>query len=78
MTKTHAKLIHWDEITNDTDSYRTSLSRGDDDALIQELRHLNHEINGWELVGIAHLPRTTIIEWKSDRGHHATTQICWS
>lgn len=57
--------------------------RGDDAKLIQELRELNEDEHdefgeyGWKLVGIAHLPKTTIVEWKSDRGHHATTQICW-
>jgi hypothetical protein len=57
--------------------------RGDDTKLIQELRDLNEDEHdefgeyGWELIGIAHLPKTTIVEWRSDRGHHATTQICW-
>jgi len=92
MPKTHAALINWGEIDglaaevtylDRTTDNEITLTRDNDDTLIQELRDLNEDERdefgeyGWKLVGIAHLPKTTIVEWKSDRGHHATTQICW-
>lgn len=90
MSKTYATVINWDEIEGQVEvthlngDQEITLTKDNDQTLIQELRDLNEETPDdddnnyyWRLIGIAHLPKTTIVEWKSGRGHHGTTQICW-
>ncbi len=98
MAKEFATVIGWDEIdgeatpaTQEVEGEPTQgfeLTRGDDAALVAEIRAVNGDEPeddgdgekkwGWRLIGVAHLPKTTIIEWRSDRGHHAVTMICWN
>ncbi len=87
-TKTHATLIDWDEIGEtaptryEHEGKQIKLTRGDDKKLAAELRKLNGDEKecgewGWELIGIVHLPKTTTVEWRGSRGHHAVTVVCW-
>jgi len=82
-----ATLISWSEIGDEaTVQLETSnggnlkLTRGDDETLIKELRQMaddEGEDPTFDVVQIAHTPRTTHIEWKSCRGHCATSTIFW-
>jgi len=91
--KNYATIIDWCEIDGEStatserngEEIRLTRDKGDD-IIVQELRDLNDEDKDadgpgsgyyWELIGISHTKRTTIVEWCSGRGHHATTQICW-
>ena len=61
-----------------------SLTRGDDQALVQELRDLNEEEPDeddgeyyWSVRGVSHTPQVTTIEFLSARGHLSVTIILW-
>lgn len=82
-------VITWDEIGGDPQFHgELKLTRGDDDILVDELRKQVYEDeadsdgeedigDAWELVAVGHTPRVTLIEFKSNRGHLATTQVLW-
>lgn len=80
MPKTQATIIEFGEIDCDITTQEVEITRGDDAQMIKDLNELNGqgENGSWHHVGIAHTPRTTIVEWKSERGHYSGTTICWS
>ena len=77
-------IIQWCEVSGEatvTDP-DVSLTRDDDAKLIQQLRDINGEIAedgeySWRVVGISHLPKTTTVEWSSERGVQAVTVVVW-
>jgi hypothetical protein len=77
-------IIQWCEVSGEatvTDP-DVSLTRDDDAKLIQQLRDINGEIAedgeyNWRVVGISRTPKTTTIEWSSERGVQAVTVVVW-
>ncbi len=79
-----AFVISWNEISGSIDESRVKLTRDNYEQLVRELQELydedtetDDEDSGWVVVGISHLPKTTLIEWRSERDHHGVTTICW-
>jgi len=81
--------ISWEpEIASKDGDTEFYISRGNDKAMVADVRKLVYDDDAdyddddddersWELVAIAHTPKSTLIEFTSDRGHVATTQIIW-
>ena len=77
-------ILQWCEASGETTTTYpdVALTRDDDVKLIQQLRDINEEIPedgeySWRLVGISHLPKTTTVEWCSERGVCAITVVIW-
>ena len=93
MAKQHAQILQYGEIdetenglrlNGTTGDYVWYLTRGDDEALVQELRDLNGEEPDdddgeyyWELKGVSHTPMVTTVEFRSGRGHLSIAAILW-
>ena len=93
MAKQHAQILQYGEIdgtenglrlNETTGDYVWYLTRGDDEALVQELRDLNGEAPDdddgeyyWELKGVSHTPMVTTVEFRSGRGHLSIATILW-
>jgi hypothetical protein len=93
MAKQHAQILQYGEIDGTenglrfnefTGDYVWYLTRGDDEALVQELRDLIGEAPDiddgeyyWELKGVSHTPMVTTVEFRSGRGHLSIATILW-
>lgn len=77
-------IIQWCEVSGEatvTDP-GASLTRDDDAKLVQQLRDIDGEIAedgeySWRVAGISHTPKTTTVEWCSERGVQAVTVVVW-